>query len=70
MIDDNILKTIKLKNIIKLWRKKIIGQTNFILVITIAEVSCVIDSDLFLRDLSVLSIYRSNEQNHLTSALC
>ena len=37
--DDNIniaiiLKTIKLKNIIKLWHQKSLGQTKFILAVT------------------------------------
>ena len=48
-----ILKTVKLKNIIKLWRQKNLGQTKFILVL-IAELSCAIGSDKFLKDLFVL----------------
>ena len=51
-----ILKTIELKIIIKLWHPKIIGHTKFILVL-MAELSCEILCDTFLRDLSVLSTY-------------
>ena len=73
MNDDNIniaiiLKTAKSKNIIKFWRQKIFGQIKFICVL-IAELSCAIGSDTFLRDLSVLSTCRPNEQNHSTSTL-
>ena len=56
-----ILKTIKLKNIIKLWLQKMLMQTNFILVF-IAELGCVTGCGTFLRNLSVLSTYRRNEQ--------
>ena len=58
LIDDNIniaiiLKTIKLKNIIKLWRQKIVVQTKFLPVL-IAKLNYTTGSDTFLRDLSVL----------------
>ena len=59
LIEDNlniaiIMKTIKLKNITKLWCQKIRGLTKFILVL-IAE---------------LINIYQPNEQNHSTSTLC
>ena len=57
-----ILKTIKLENTIKLWRQKVFRPTKFKLVL-IAKLSCAIGSDTLLRDLSILSTYRPNEQN-------
>ena len=73
LIDDNINIAIilkkQLKNIIKLWRQKVIVQTKFMLVL-IAELSSAIGSETFLKHLSVLSIYRPYKQNYSTSALC
>ena len=73
LIDDNINIAIilkkQLKNIIKLWRQKVIVQTKFMLAL-IAELSSAIDSETFLKHLSVLSIYRPYKQNYSTSALC
>ena len=54
LINDNtnivIIMKIKLKNIYKFWRHKVLEQTKFTLVL-IAEFSCAISSDAFLRDL-------------------
>ena len=60
-----ILKTIKLKNMIKFWRQKFFEQTKFILVL-IAKVSCAIGCDSFLRGL-IYNLLTKSIQSHTAS---